>query len=124
MRSAREVILERIGGALGGERPAIVREYRRRGTRSPGELLNLLQDRVEDYRAFVVRCRPGELPEAISGRLAAREVVRLVIPSGLPEGWLGEVSPPEVEVLRDLDAETLSKSQLASAHGVLTGCAL
>ncbi len=116
-------------GSLAAIRPAVVRQYRRRGTRSPEEFLNLLQDRVEDYKATVVRCRAGELPEAIARRLAARtvaagEATRLVIPSELPGGVAGGAPPAELVVLRDLEPETLSNAQLASAHGVLTGCAL
>lgn len=139
MNPAREAILGKIRGALREEeagslggirmgeertRPAIPRDYRRRGTQGPGELLNLLQDRIVDYKATVVRCRPQELSGAIARRLGAREVLRLVTPPDLPDTWLKEISREGLEILRDLDPRTLSKEQLTSAHAVLTGCAL
>jgi len=139
MRSARDEILWRIrealgageGGSPGGRRrgdqrlpSAVPRNYRRKGTAGPVEILGLLQARIVDYEAVVVRCRPPELPEVISGRLGARGVNRLVIPSNLPHTWLKETSPLGLEISRDLDPQALSHAQLDSAHAVLTGCAL
>ena len=139
MNPAREAILGKIRralreeevGPLGGIRtgeertsPAIPRDYRRRGTRVAGELLNLLQDRIVDYKATVVGCTLPELPSAVSRRLGARAALRLVTPGDLPDTWLKEISRERLEILRDLDPRTLSKEQLTSAHAVLTGCAL
>jgi len=137
MRSARDEILGGIRGALGpkggltpegilpkegGPGSPASRSYRRRGTRGPGELLDLLQDRLVDYEATVVRSRFPELSEAVSQRLEARKTMTVVIPPGVPDTWMSEVSWPGVEIFRDLDPETLSIGQLASAHAVLTGC--
>jgi len=139
MSPARDVILRRIRGALREEklgspdatlpregriRPAITRSYRHRGTRSPGELLDLLQDRILDYKATVIRCQSLELPDIVSQRLGARGAKRLVIPSDIPDTWLVEIFREELEILRDQGRRALTNAQLDSAHAVLTGCAL
>jgi L-lactate dehydrogenase complex protein LldG len=143
MRPGREVILNRIRAALGVERadpldgispggqPIVVeipRSYRRRGTATPKELLDLLQTRIEDYRGTVVRCASRELPGVLVQRLADRRVTRVVIPSDVPEGWLREADRTGLEILQDpaqdSGAGILSHAQVASAHAVLTGCAL
>ena len=130
MNSARDVILGRIRSANGGSttgkehNPDIARGYRLRGTRGPGELLELLQDRVQDYRALVLRCGLRNLPDTVAERLAAREATRLVIPPDLPAAWLTEVPQLSLEVLRDSGPRVLSNDEISSAHAVLTGCAL
>jgi L-lactate dehydrogenase complex protein LldG len=139
MNPGRAVILGKIRTALREEKagfpdgilpgegrsgPGIPRNYRRQGTQDPGELLDLLHDRIVDYKAAVVRCRLPELPGAISRRLGARGVGRLVIPSDVPDRWLGEVPGQGMEVFQDLGPEALTSAQLSSAHAVLTGCAL
>ncbi len=139
MNPARDAILGKIRGALrkedfgspdsirpweGGTRPDIPRDYRRRGKRELGELLDLLQDRIVDYQATVVRCMLPELSSTVSRRLGARKVLRLATPPELPDAWLKEVSLERLEIFRDLGPRALSNEQLSSAHAVLTGCAL
>ena len=139
MTSVRDLILGKIRRALGMEEGVtsdgilpeecetgspIPRNYRRRGTRGPGDLLDLLQDRIVDYEATVVRCRPPELSETISLRLEAREAMTVVLPPGIPDTWIRGVSWPGLEIARDLNPETLDVTQLGSAHAVLTGCTL
>ncbi len=139
MITARDLILGKIRGALGVEEgltsdgilpeegetgSPIPRNYRRRGTRGPGELLDLLQDRIVDYEASVVRCGFPELSETISLRLRAREAMTVILPPGIPDFWIREASWPGLEISRDLNPEALDVTQLASAHAVLTGCTL
>ena len=139
MNPARDVILRKIRGALREEevgspggilpregriRPAIPRSYRRRGTLGPGELLNLLQDRILDYKATVIRCESPELPDVVSQRLRARGAQSLVIPPDIPDTWLEEIFREDLEVFRDHDRRALTNAQLGSAHAVLTGCVL
>jgi L-lactate dehydrogenase complex protein LldG len=104
--SSREVILSRIRAALGDTAaPAEVpREYRR-GAR-PADL-DLLVERLEDYRAVVHR------GVSIAETVAALAPAPLIVPPGINPGWL----PAGLEVRRDeeLDADTL-----AVAGGVLT----
>ena len=49
------------------------------------DLLDLFVERVEDYRAVVERCGPGE----VAGRIAAAlgGVGSVVLPSGVPDAW-------------------------------------
>jgi L-lactate dehydrogenase complex protein LldG len=60
MSEAREEILARVRAALAdvpaAERPedvAVARDYRRAGDRSPGQLIERLEDRLRDYGATV-----------------------------------------------------------------------
>ena len=95
--SARETVLGRVRQALGPDRtpPAdVVRAYRRADGRPPGDpgLLDLLVDRVEDYRASVLRCGPDDvavtvvaaLDQGLGGGWAPGDVV---VAPGLPDGW-------------------------------------
>jgi L-lactate dehydrogenase complex protein LldG len=78
--SAREEVLGRIRTALGPERatPAdVVRDYRLEHPATGPELLELLVDRVEDYRATVLRCAP----DAVGG------TVRAALDQSLGTGW-------------------------------------
>jgi L-lactate dehydrogenase complex protein LldG len=80
--TAREEVLGRIRTALGETRvpvPEVARDYRRADGRPPGDpgLLDLLVDRVEDYRAEVLRCSPTEIGTT----------VRAALELGLGAGW-------------------------------------
>jgi len=77
-------------------------------------------ERVSDYKATVRRIPEQRLPAAVSGACELRGVQSLVVPADIPEGWL----PGVARVLRDRPDSVLSKSDLDSADGVLTGCAL
>jgi L-lactate dehydrogenase complex protein LldG len=79
--SARDEVLARIRTALGETRapvPEVARAYRRAGN-SPADaaLLDLLVDRVTDYRADVLRCAPDEIGAT----------VRAALDRGLSTGW-------------------------------------
>ena len=89
--SAREEILARIRTALGDEPPLLVpavRDYRTADGRPPGDpaLLDLLVDRLEDYKATVLRCAPDEVAATVAGALAAFPG-DVVIAPGVPHGW-------------------------------------
>ena len=119
---ARTEVLARIRSALGPEPvvPEVSRGYRTAGDHPPGspELLELLADRLLDYKAGVSRCTADGLPATIAAvldRLAAGG--RLVVPPGLPEGWT-----LDRDVLRD-DGGT-SVDVLDGVAGVLTACSV
>jgi L-lactate dehydrogenase complex protein LldG len=93
--SAREEVLGRIRTALGETRAPVsdvVRDYRLEHPATGAELLDLLVDRVEDYRATVLRCSPAEvgatvqaaLDQALGGNWAAGDVV---VAPGLEQAW-------------------------------------
>ena len=120
MSAARDEILARIRDALADGPPAVPvpREYRQ--TMPTGlDVVELFAERVADYRATVHRTTARDLPSAIASVLAARGIRRLVVPDGLPVGWL-EASA--AEPLRD--DPPLTVHTLDEADGVLTGCAL
>jgi L-lactate dehydrogenase complex protein LldG len=111
--SARDVVLGRIRAALdGASKPGDVpREYRR----TFGEPdLDLLVERLEDYRAVVHR---GADVAAIVAGVLPRDSL-LVVPPDLPAEWL----PPGVRALRDdgLGDDGLDAASIAAADGVLT----
>ena len=92
--TAREDVLGRIRQALGPDRTApaeVARDYRATDGRPAGDaaLLDLLVDRVEDYRATVLRCSPPE----VGG------TVRAALDQALPGGW----APGDVVVAPGLD---------------------
>ena len=96
---------------------------------TPERVLDLFRDRVLDYGAALTRSRPQDLPVKISDALESRGVERLVVPFDLPEAWMERVSSPDVEILADGwggagELPLLSKQQLDTAHGALTGCAV
>ena len=120
--AAREEVLARIRSALGPDPqvPAVTRGYRTSGEHGPGapELLDLLTDRLVDYKAGVTRCSADELPGALAEVLARTAPGgRLVVPPGLPEEWTGTA-----DVLRD--DGTTSTDDLDTVAGVVTACAV
>lgn len=124
MSAAREEILKRIKDALRDVPPdevpeslLVPREYRRSGSSSRPELTEQLIDRLKDYKANVQVVSASDLAGAIAEACARRGVHRLVIPADLPPEW----QPSGVDTLKD---NTLTKEQLDTSDGVLTGCAL
>ena len=88
--SAREEVLGRIRTALGDRTavPDAVRDYRLTDGRAAGDpgLLDLLVDRLEDYKATVVRCGAGEVAATVAAALTATSGDVVVAP-GLPADW-------------------------------------
>jgi L-lactate dehydrogenase complex protein LldG len=80
--TAREDVLDRIRTALGATRPPLPRtprNYRTADDRSADALRDLLVDRLEDYKATVLRCARADVAVAVAGALDA----------GLGPGWAG-----------------------------------
>jgi L-lactate dehydrogenase complex protein LldG len=96
--SAREEVLARIRTALGSDRPvpaAIPREYRTTDDRPAAELLDVLTDLLEDYRAAVLRCAPGAVAATVAAALdtglgAGWDPADVVVAPGVPAGWRPE----------------------------------
>ena len=128
MTTAREEMLARIGAALrpaggvaDGGSPTIPRRYRQAGSavaRSRSELVDLLVDRLVDYRAAVSRCRPGGVAELLARRLGEHGIESVLVPDGFPEPWLGATA-----ARRHAD-EALTPLQLDRIDGVLCTCTL
>ena len=121
-QTAREEVLARIRSALGPDPqvPEVTRGYRTAGEHDPGaaELLDLLTDRLVDYKAGVTRCSAEDLPGAIAdvlGRTA--DGGRIVVPPGLDGAWTAGA-----DVLRDDGGVTTA--ELDTVAGVVTACAV
>jgi L-lactate dehydrogenase complex protein LldG len=93
--SARDEVLGRIRTALGADRtplPEIARDYRTADDRSPEVLRDVLGDRLEDYKAQVLRCAADAIGTTVAAALDAglgtgwRPAEVLVAP-GVPAAW-------------------------------------
>jgi L-lactate dehydrogenase complex protein LldG len=124
--SARAEVLRRIRVAKGGVASAeaarsgwsaIERRYRRAATRSPEAILELLEDRLRDYDARVIRVGHADVADGAAGMLGDRKVRRMVVPVGLAAEWL----PGGVEFVVD---EGLAAVELDAVDGVMTGATL
>jgi len=108
--TARQVVLDRIkaaNAAAGHPNPVpIPRDYHRSGALAAGshELLELLVDRLVDYKATVVESAPDAIPDAIARGLADAGVTgRVLVPPGLPDGWSDGVADEAGFTSYDLD---------------------
>lgn len=129
MTEAREEVLRRIAAAHRSAPPPTVpysdieRDYRRGTEGEPDldQLIERLVDRLRDYKALVRQIEPDQVSSTVATALAGRGVERLVVPEGLTEDWLSEVS---IERLVDGPSSVLSVDQLDHSDGVITGCAV
>ena len=93
MSSAREEVLRRVRDAVGApvEPPPAPRDYRSVGAHAPGsgELVEQLIDRLEDYRATVIRSS-GDVATAVVAALDAAGVRSgpVLHAPGLPGDWI------------------------------------
>ena len=126
--SARDEMLARIRAAIGpdpragaGGRPGTgdpaAPAYRTAGSLGPAELLDLLGERLADYRARVRRTAPADLAATIATALAERGVRRIVVPAGFEP----RLALDGVEVTAD---DGLTPADLDAADGVVTAAAV
>lgn len=118
--SAREEVLTRIRtahAAAPASAPTVWRNYRVADDRSPAGLLDLLEDRLVDYRATVRR--GTDVSELVRTALVERGLGSLVVPMGVPDAWRRGV-PPAVRQVSD--EPPLTAVELDGIGGVLTGC--
>jgi len=118
--TARDEVLARIHTALrsggtgaGGHVPA---EYRTSGDLSGLQLLDLLAERLADYRAIVRRATPPTLADEISAALSERGARRIVVPPGLNIELAGSA---------DVTVDTgLTPAELDTFDGVVSRAAI
>jgi L-lactate dehydrogenase complex protein LldG len=115
--SAREEVLARIRTANAAARATpgeVPREYRRTGAHPAAapELIELLRDRLLDYRAAVLDATPDDVPAVVAAALAEHPGPVLV-PPGLPDGWCPDGVPDRA----------FSPAELDGFAAVVTGCA-
>ena len=111
--SARDAILAGVRAALAGADTSPVhvsRAYRDRGSAGEATVARFVE-RVEDYKAVVVRCGPDEVEAQIAAALPAG--ARVVVPAGLE--WHVEGSVPD---------DGLTALDLDGLDGVVTGASV
>lgn len=79
-------------------------------------------EKVEDYKATVVRCTPAEVAEAVATALTALDAHSVVLPEETPAEWAAAVSAAGIVVHRD-DPQ-LSHAQLNHIDAVATTTAV
>ena len=94
MTSARDEVLSRIRTALSEHRPEVEvhRDYRTADDRPAEQQLDVLVDRLEDYKASVLRCGPDDIGATVSAALdtglgAGWDPASVVVAPGVPAGW-------------------------------------
>jgi L-lactate dehydrogenase complex protein LldG len=126
MSDSRASILERIVAANGSASSLetanrswglLPHDYCVLSQRGSAEVLDLLQERLRDYDATVVRCEPTQVTTTLKAVMTSVQVHRIAIPDGLHSSLL----PSGFEFNLD---NGLSPSDLDSMDAVLTGCTL
>ena len=111
MNAAREEVLARARAAIGGSpqpEPG-ARTYRRTGARGQSERIELLAERLVDYRADVRRVGARELRRTIDAVASGR----IGVPPSLPAEWRPAGA---------VEDRGLRPHELDALDGVLTGC--
>lgn len=123
MSPAKDRILARIRSALSdvpGEERAedveVTRDYvDSHAIGDDGAVVDLFVERVEDYRATVVRVGEADAPAEIARVLAEHAVANLVVPPGFPDALLARY-----EGSRLADDPPLTPAELDASDGVIT----
>ncbi len=115
---ARAEVLGRVRAALGGTRPSTHAPRSYRSAASEVADLELLVERLRDYRALV-RTGDDDVAEMLAQAVGERGARTLAVPPGLPQSWL-DALPATVVV----DDGSLTATDLDAVDGVVTGCAV
>lgn len=123
--SAKEEILSRITSAL-RDAPTpgpVPREYRTVSDMPEAELIELLVDRLEDYKAHVDVVEAADLSATIAERL--KDASSFVVPHGIDGTWLADAAPAG-DARRRIDAPgaVLGVAELDGTDAVLTSSAV
>lgn len=129
MSTAKEEILARVRSAIAdipagsvAERAPIDWEYAQ-GMEIDGDLVEVFAERVEDYRAIVVRCGEDEIEDKIAEAVAQHEATSIVIPPGLADSWAGAAQSAGARLVAE-GGEPLNANELNVVDGVLTSSAV
>ena len=125
--TAREDILSRIRTALqdSPEAPQIPREYRAASGMGTDGLIELLVDRLVDYKAQVAVVPESDVPARIASLLEGAKTY--VVPEGLDAAWLAGMDDDGAGNSRrrtDSPADPLSVADLDATDAVVTGSAV
>ncbi|MCS3492988.1 L-lactate dehydrogenase complex protein LldG [Arthrobacter sp. JUb119] len=121
--SAKDEILGRIRSALADAPVAqeVPREYRKTSDMGEAELIDLLVDRLVDYKAGVDVIDAAQIPEYVAAKLAGASSV--VYPHGLDTDWLSGLGE-KVEQRIDAPGARLSIAELDETSAVVTSSAV
>jgi len=126
--TSRDEVLSRIRVAIGSgsdsitdASPPAAPGYRTLGDLDEAQRLDLLAERLADYRAAVRRAVRPELAATVGTALTERGVRRVVVPAGLDLLVVLQALPPDVDLIIDDD---LSPQDLDAVDGVITGAAV
>jgi L-lactate dehydrogenase complex protein LldG len=134
--TARDDVLGRVRTALAAGPPdasaapaddTTAAGYRTRGRLGPPALLDLLAERLADYRSHVRRTGPDQVLDTIRAALADRGARRVVLPPGLDVPGLGQPAPGQAGTLDGVELITdggLSALELDRMDGVITRAAV
>lgn len=122
--TARDDVLARVRSALSdgaGPDADIAREYNAVGARVQGSdaLVELFEERLLDYKAYVRRTDPAGVPDAVAAVVADRlpPGSKVVVPAGMDLTW--------VEAARAVvDDGSMSATALDEMGAVVTACAV
>jgi L-lactate dehydrogenase complex protein LldG len=89
-------------------------------SRTGPDIIEMLVDRLIDYKATVHEVPVGELAEAVAAALSRRAARRVSVPPGLPAEWLATWVDESHEMVAD--NPPLTPAELDGLDGVLTGC--
>ena len=126
--TARDDVLARIAAAQRTASPpdlpygGIERDYRRSSDRNHDQLVARLVDRLIDYKAFVRRCPPTDLPAEVTRAVEARRLRSVAVPADLDPEWLTGLD--DVTVRPDDADDRLTAAELDKIDGVITSCAV
>ncbi len=122
--NARAIVLAAVRNALDGSgvptpEPS-PRAYRIGGAVAArsADAVDLFVDRLEDYRATVVRTTSADLPAAVAAAL--RDVASVVVPAGLDPSWVHTARAAGVEVQVDDSTAPRTHAELDAVAAVLT----
>ena len=122
MTSSRDVVLGRIRSAVGPSpvSPPVPRKYHREGEHKPGSAgaIELLIDRLIDYKANVRRSNPTDLAVAVDEALGESRSV--VIPPGLTDQIVDACGRAARTVVVDGEPDILTPAKLDRIDAVVT----
>lgn len=120
--SSRDVIMGRIRDALTLAPPKTVevpRAYRTGRTMPDADRVELLVDRLVDYKAVVHRSTVAELPDVLARVLTEVGARRVGVPAGLDDSWLSRFGGVVV-----VDSPSVPAPELGALDGVVTASAV
>lgn len=119
MSEARQQILDRIRRGITGGAPSayteLPRDYTHRGRLDRQACIALMVERLREYDAEVIECRPDDLTACIAECLRASGKRTFVAPPGLPAEWLIHGFSWKVD-------KDLSHAAIEASDGVVTAC--